>query len=257
MKKTYSPGGLYLDGSDYLDHGAAVLLLVRNGAASTWKDLRRIYRYDRDPRDVHSDDLELRGTIEELVDANLLESAHGFDGPYRVTQRALQVVGALGISLTQAANMPWTSGIAARPVFGKPNRMLAAAHVFVLMPFDKELRPIYDGPIKRACRRMNLSVKRADDIFSASEIIQDVWSCIASALIVIADCSGRNPNVFYELGMAHTLGKQVILTAQQDVDVPSDIRHIRYLRYRASAPKTFETQLFRTLRQLAAEVRSV
>jgi hypothetical protein len=234
-----------------------VLLLIRNGSAATWSDLRRIYRYDRDPREFHSDDLELRGTIEELVEAGLLESENGFKGPYRVTEHALQVIHALGLSLTQAANMPWTSGIAARPVFGKPQRMFAAAHVFVLMPFSRELRSVYDGPVKRACRRMKFSVERADDIFSASEVIVDVWSCIASALIIIADCTGKNPNVFYELGMAHTLGKQVILVAQQDADVPSDIRHIRYLRYRASAPKTFEDQLFRTLRELAAEVRTV
>jgi hypothetical protein len=256
VKRSYSPAGLYLDNSDYLDHGAAVLLLVRNGSVVTWNDLRRIYRYDRDPREFHSDDLELRGTIEELVQANLLESHNGFKGPYRVTEHALQVIGALGISLTQAANMPSTSGVAARPVFSKPKRMLAAAHVFVLMPFDKELRAIYDGPVKRACRRMKFSVERADDIFSASELMEDIWSCIANALIIIADCTGKNPNVFYELGMAHTLGKQVIVVAQQDTDVPSDIRHIRYLRYRASAPKTFENHLFRTLRQLASEIRT-
>ena len=256
MKRTHVPGGLYLDGSDYLDHGAAVLLLVRNGSAATWNDLRRIYRYDRDPREFHSDDLELSGTIEELVEAGLLESQHGLKGPYRVTEHAMRVVHALGLSLTQAANMPWTSGIAARPFFGKPKRMLAAGHVFVLMPFSAKLRAIYEGPIKRASRRAKLSVERADDVFSAAEIMDDVWAGIANALIIIADCTGKNPNVFYELGIAHTLGKQVILVAQDDADVPSDIRHIRYLRYRTSAPKTFENQLFRTLRQLEAEVRT-
>jgi hypothetical protein len=257
MKRTYRPAGLYLDESDHFDHGAAVLLLVRNGAAATWKDLRRVYRYDRDPRDFHSDDLELRGTIEELVEAKLLVSENNFEGPYHVTEQALQVLHALGISLTQAANMPWTSGIAARPVFGKPKRMLEAAHVFVLMPFSTELRSVYDGPIKRACRRMKMSVERADDIFSVSEVMQDIWASIANALIVVADCTGKNPNVFYELGMAHTLGKQVILIAQKDEDVPSDIRHIRYIRYRLTAPTTFEKRLFQTLRQLAAEVRTV
>jgi hypothetical protein len=40
----------------------------------------------------------------------------------------------------------------------------------------------------------------------------DVWNSIYSSSIIIADCTGRNPNVFYELGIAHTLGKPVILS---------------------------------------------
>jgi hypothetical protein len=57
--------------------------------------------------------------------------------------------------------------------------------------------------------------------------------------------------------MVHTLGKQVILLAKADDDVPSDIRHIRCIKYRLTAPRTLETQLFRTLRQVAAGVRTV
>src|SRR5205807_10503998 len=136
-------------------------------------------------------------------------------------------------------------------------RTLKAAHVFVLMPFHMALRQIYDGPIRQACRRLKLSVERADDIFSTSEVIEDIWNAIANALIVVADCTGRNPNVFYELGMAHTLGKQVILISQKDEDVPSDIRHIRYIRYRLTAPKSLENRLFQTLRRLASEIRTV
>lgn len=233
-----------------------MLLLVRNGVASTWAELRAVYRYDRDPRPFHSDDLVLKGTIEELIGTGLLESESDFKGPYRVTEHAMAVIGALGISLTQAANMPWSSGVAARPAFGKPERMSRAAHVFVLMPFAAHLRAVYEGPVKRACRQLKLSVERADDVFSASEIMKDVWAGIANSLLVIADCTGRNPNVFYELGMAHTLGKQAILLAQNDDDVPSDIRHYRYIKYRVTAPRTLEKQLYRTLREVASEVRT-
>ena len=48
---------------------------------------------------------------------------------------------------------------------------------------------------------------------------------------MICDCSGRNPNVFYEAGIAHTLGREVILIAQSDHDIPFDLRHLRYVRY--------------------------
>ena len=49
--------------------------------------------------------------------------------------------------------------------------------------------------------------------------------------MVICDCTGRNPNVFYEIGIAHTLGREVILITQVDADIPFDLRHLRYVRY--------------------------
>ncbi len=47
----------------------------------------------------------------------------------------------------------------------------------------------------------------------------------------MCDCTGRNPNVFYEIGIAHTLGREVILITQSDNDIPFDLRHLRYVRY--------------------------
>jgi hypothetical protein len=49
--------------------------------------------------------------------------------------------------------------------------------------------------------------------------------------VVVCDCTGRNPNVFYEAGIAHTLGREVILITQADQNVPFDPRHLRYVRY--------------------------
>ncbi len=48
---------------------------------------------------------------------------------------------------------------------------------------------------------------------------------------MICDCTGKNPNVFYEAGIAHTLGKEVILITQSASDVPFDLRHLRYVSY--------------------------
>ena len=49
--------------------------------------------------------------------------------------------------------------------------------------------------------------------------------------MVVCDCSDRNPNVFYEIGIAHTLGKEVVLITQSKDDIPFDLRHIRYVQY--------------------------
>jgi hypothetical protein len=48
---------------------------------------------------------------------------------------------------------------------------------------------------------------------------------------VVCDCTARNPNVFYEAGIAHTLGREVILITQSEHDIPFDLRHLRYIRY--------------------------
>jgi hypothetical protein len=61
--------------------------------------------------------------------------------------------------------------------------------------------------------------------------MQDVVSLIDRSHLVIADCTGRNPNVFYEIGIAHTLGREVILITQNDADIPFDLRHLRYVPY--------------------------
>jgi hypothetical protein len=63
------------------------------------------------------------------------------------------------------------------------------------------------------------------------EVIQDVCSLIYRSRVVICDFSGRNPNVFYEAGIAHTLGKVVIPIVQNAEDIPFDLRHIRFIRY--------------------------
>ena len=49
--------------------------------------------------------------------------------------------------------------------------------------------------------------------------------------IVVCDFTGRNPNVFYEAGIAHTLGKHVVPITQSADDVPFNLRHHRFIHY--------------------------
>lgn len=62
-------------------------------------------------------------------------------------------------------------------------------------------------------------------------MIQDVFSLIFQSYIVVCDFSGKNPNVFYEAGIAHTLGKHVVPITQSDQDIPFDLKHHRYAKY--------------------------
>src|SRR5262249_5677881 len=81
---------------------------------------------------------------------------------------------------------------------------------------------------------MRLRVERADEIHSTKAVMDDIWSGICNAGVVVADCTGRNPNVFYELGIAHAVGREVVLLTQDSTEVPFDIGHMRHIQYRAT-----------------------
>jgi hypothetical protein len=99
-----------------------------------------------------------------------------------------------------------------------------------MMPFDPGFEAVYRA-ISEAAEKVGLRCRRADNIWEHAAIIQDVVSLIDRSRIVVCDCTGRNPNVFYEIGIAHTLGRQVILITQSENDIPFDLRHLRYIRY--------------------------
>ena len=102
--------------------------------------------------------------------------------------------------------------------------------ISVMMPFDESNRLVYEA-IKSMSENHGMSCHRADDIWKEDAIIQDIVSLICRSRIIICDCSGRNPNVFYEAGIAHTLGKDVILITQSRDDIPFNLRHLRYIDY--------------------------
>jgi hypothetical protein len=107
-------------------------------------------------------------------------------------------------------------------------------YCFVLMPFSEshDMQIVYKDYVKSVIEgRCRLRCERADDINDISGIMQSVWESINKARLIIADLTDRNPNVFYELGIAHTLGKPVIMITQSMDYVPFDLRHLRCIVY--------------------------
>lgn len=105
---------------------------------------------------------------------------------------------------------------------------------FIIMPFTDKLNPIYESIIKPVIKDLKLECLRADEIFTSKPIIEDIWDSIKKARFLIADLTDRNANVFYELGLAHALNKDVILLTQDIDDVPFDLRHFRIIVYQDS-----------------------
>ena len=114
------------------------------------------------------------------------------------------------------------------PIFGPASFALDPKLAFVLMPFTAPLTAIYSTFIRPTVEAAGLVCRRADDIKSNKAIIQDIWKSICEARLIVADMSGLNPNVMYELGIAHTLGKETVLIYQkgESVKFPFDLAHI-------------------------------
>jgi len=143
-----------------------------------------------------------------------------------------------------------------------PKTFFATGHVkqrtgkcFVIMPFApafnemyETIREVMEGP------ELSLNCSRADELQGGGHIIEDILREIAEAEIVIADLTGRNPNVFYELGivqMVKDVDKVILLS--QDIDsVPFDVRVFRCIFYKQSIQGARELK-----EKLLAGVKSV
>lgn len=132
---------------------------------------------------------------------------------------------------TAYREVPTEKLITFRPsVFQVPDKPQQDKLVSVMMPFNAGFTRTYDA-IKEVTNYMGLDCKRADDIWDNATILQDIFDLLFCAKVIIVDFSGRNPNVMYETGIAHALGKEIIPITQSFEDIPSDIGHHRALIY--------------------------
>lgn len=104
-----------------------------------------------------------------------------------------------------------------------------------LMPFSKRYRPIYDV-IVHSCEYCGYKCRRSDDelIETNSNLRKFIVSLILQAQVVIAEIDGRNPNVMYEVGLAHAIGKLVIIVVKRDNsnEIPENLKGNRLVVYR-------------------------
>lgn len=102
--------------------------------------------------------------------------------------------------------------------------------IFILMPFLKSKENLYKK-IKETLKKIKFDSYRSDEHYMEKNIYNEIISNIATAKIIIADIDGRNPNVFYELGIAHSLDKPTILISKNKDKVPFDLLHKNIIFY--------------------------
>ena len=106
-----------------------------------------------------------------------------------------------------------------------------------MQPFSPPLGDYYQKVFVPAIEKAGLKAVRADDdMFATGKIVEQIWNGINAAKVLVAELSTRNPNVFYELGLAHALDKPVVLVSSNEQDVPFDLRHIRVIYYDTNDP---------------------
>mgnify|MGYP003586932137 CR=1 FL=1 len=105
---------------------------------------------------------------------------------------------------------------------------------FVLMPFDKAFDDIYKLGIKETASALEILAERVDEQIFSEGILERIYRQIELADVVVADMTGQNPNVFYEVGYAHAKGKLCILLTQRAEDIPFDLKHHRHIVYGSS-----------------------
>jgi nucleoside 2-deoxyribosyltransferase/putative methionine-R-sulfoxide reductase with GAF domain len=106
-----------------------------------------------------------------------------------------------------------------------------APYVFVLIPFHPNFRDVYELGIKGVAETLGFRCEKVDEIEFNDSILAQIYKGIQSADIVVADMTGRNPNVFYEVGYAHALHKDVVLLTQDAEDIPFDLKVHNHIVY--------------------------
>jgi hypothetical protein len=223
---------------EQIENGALILYLLRD--CETWEELCARFQYTS-PLNIEQNTavMTLHQKLIELRSLGLLSfEEQTIDGKKKVTALKstdlwLKIrVSFGGMSLSEVALLSrHAKGMAIAPMFGRPRPVEQNVDVFMLMPFKAKFEKVYTEHIKKLGEELGIVIQRADEQFSPRPFIDKVWDGICAARLVIADCTERNPNVFYEIGIAHTVGKKVVLLTRSKNDIPSDIIHFDYIEY--------------------------
>lgn len=120
-------------------------------------------------------------------------------------------------------------------VFSNIEALIFRPRAFVVMQFSEPYNSLWLEVIKPVAERAGFEAYRADDVFLPGVVLQDIVRGIRSSDVIIAEVTPKNPNVFYELGFAHALGKPTILLAEHPKDsgasLPFDISDFRCIFY--------------------------
>ena len=106
---------------------------------------------------------------------------------------------------------------------------------------------------KPAIEAAGFVASRGDAIVHVGDLGTNVWRAISQAGLIIADVTVKNPNVYYEMGLADALGKPVFLFKQAGKTLPADISGVHYYEYNSADLASNRRTLIKALKKWANE----
>lgn len=158
-------------------------------------------------------------TISELFRDEIIQSNNFKKGPYRLHDVAKRIVNTFTVSLGTT---------------NKVDVYIDQPSCFTIMPFRATWsNKVYKKLIFPAITSNKLSCKRGDDIPRDGALMTNISKAIFHSGLIIVDISDFNANVFYELGLAHALGKdtKILIQKNQQKKIPSDLKNAHYISY--------------------------
>lgn len=215
---------------DKVSSAAGVVRFVREKGGATVQDLDEVWGPRGSAYYGQVCEGQLRRLLDGLKDAGLISWEGDFSRPtfVKVTPLLEQVREALDFHLNEIEKLHRKKAMILFPLLGRPDT--TPVDVFVAMPFDEAFTPVWKT-IKRCIGKQERSFTRADQFSAPRSIMEDIWNGINAAKVVVADCTGRNANVFYEIGLAHAIGREVVPLTQNTSDIPFDLSQFRHIKY--------------------------
>lgn len=141
----------------------------------------------------------------------------------------------------------------------KPGAKEPQKTCFMIMPFGGWFTPYWKSVFKPALHELQMNAERADDFYQPGSLLALLRSQIKSADVILADLTDRNPNVFYELGLAHESQIPVVMLTQNIQDVPSDILGVRLIEYDPLDPEwipTVKSDIQKAVKEVLADPKT-
>jgi len=201
-------------------------------ARSMWKMLHRLHTIPPGKSGLTAKELARVGIDcgDDTIIPFVNDGVVAFDGKY--------------YSLTPSARRLAETCVVANKRWSSDDLWVDHPSAFVVMPFrEKWSDRVYRRMIQPAVEAAGLDCIRGDVIVRVGDLTQNVWGALLRVGLIIADVSALNANVFYELGLAHALGKDTIVLKQHDASIPADIGGVHYHEYQLTALKAGERWL--------------
>ncbi len=128
----------------------------------------------------------------------------------------------------------------------------------VFMPYEPQFKQLVKDVIRPALDDHGIAMRLASDELTPRPILSVVWNCIRTSEVIIADATGKNENVMFELGLCFALHRFPIILARNQKDLPVNLMALKTVEYRFSKQgrKRLRKTLSDTIRAFLAEARS-